>query len=75
MAPTHAHPAGMRINVVNNHQAKQVDCVCVYTHVCGFVCLNFLMFIYLFCLCWDLVEACGLLSCDVQTLSCSMWTS
>ncbi|XP_061060485.1 polymerase delta-interacting protein 3 isoform X2 [Eubalaena glacialis] len=23
MAPTHAHPAGMRINVVNNHQAKQ----------------------------------------------------
>uniref|UniRef100_A0A8C2N8T2 Polymerase delta-interacting protein 3 n=1 Tax=Capra hircus TaxID=9925 RepID=A0A8C2N8T2_CAPHI len=23
MAPIHAHPAGMRINVVNNHQAKQ----------------------------------------------------
>uniref|UniRef100_A0A8D0VGB7 Polymerase delta-interacting protein 3 n=1 Tax=Sus scrofa TaxID=9823 RepID=A0A8D0VGB7_PIG len=23
MAPVHAHPAGMRINVVNNHQAKQ----------------------------------------------------
>ncbi|XP_058936919.1 polymerase delta-interacting protein 3 isoform X3 [Kogia breviceps] len=23
VAPTHAHPAGMRINVVNNHQAKQ----------------------------------------------------
>ncbi|KAG8517924.1 polymerase delta-interacting protein 3 [Galemys pyrenaicus] len=23
MAPLHAHPAGMRINVVNNHQAKQ----------------------------------------------------
>lgn len=33
MTPPHAHPAGMRINVVNNHQAKQVererDCVCV----------------------------------------------
>ena len=28
MAPIHAHPAGMRINVVNNHQAKQVECVC-----------------------------------------------
>lgn len=23
MVPLHAHPAGMRINVVNNHQAKQ----------------------------------------------------
>ncbi|XP_036107713.1 polymerase delta-interacting protein 3 isoform X1 [Molossus molossus] len=23
MTPSHAHPAGMRINVVNNHQAKQ----------------------------------------------------
>nr|BAC35115.1 unnamed protein product [Mus musculus] len=25
MVPLHAHPAGMRINVVNNHQAKQVE--------------------------------------------------
>lgn len=24
MVPLHTHPAGMRINVVNNHPAKQV---------------------------------------------------
>ena len=30
-------------------------------------------FIYFFWLCWVLVEACGIFSCSVQTLSCSTW--